>query len=110
MQTDTSTESDDTLYIDAISAALADEMRADPSVVLMGQDIAGHGGAFKITRGFLEEFGDQRVRNTPIAESGTIGIAIGSSMLGIKPVVEMQFADFISCGFNQIVNVAAKMY
>ncbi len=110
MQTDTSTESDDTLYVDAISAALADEMRADPDVVLMGQDIAGHGGAFKITRGVLEEFGDQRVRNTPIAESGTIGIAIGSSMLGIKPVVEMQFADFVSCGFNQIVNVAAKMY
>lgn len=98
------------LYIDAISTALSDEMHSDPSVVLMGQDIAGHGGAFKITKGFLEDFGDQRVRNTPIAESGTIGIATGAAMLGVKPVIEMQFADFISCGFNQVVNVAAKMF
>ncbi len=97
-------------YIDAISRALRDAMRADPSVILLGQDIAGHGGAFKITQGFLEEFGPKRVRNTPIAESGTIGIGVGAAMLGLKPVVEMQFADFISCGFNQTVNVAAKMF
>jgi len=104
------TADQEVLYIDAISTALSDEMHSDPSVVLMGQDIAGHGGAFKITKGFLEEFGDKRVRNTPIAESGTIGIATGAAMLGVKPVIEMQFADFISCGFNQVVNVAAKMF
>ncbi len=98
------------LYIDALSHALRDEMREDETVMLMGQDIAGHGGAFKITKGFLEEFGDSRVRNTPIAESGTIGIATGAAILGQRPVIEMQFADFISCGFNQLVNVAAKMY
>ncbi len=98
------------LYIEALSHALRDEMRHDPSVMLMGQDIAGHGGAFKITKGFLDEFGPQRVRNTPIAESGTIGIATGAAILGQRPVIEMQFADFISCGFNQLVNVAAKMY
>ena len=110
MPTDITTQSEDTLYIDAISKALQDEMRSDDSVVLMGQDIAGHGGAFKITRGFLDEFGEKRVRNTPIAESGTIGIATGAAMLGMRPVIEMQFADFISCGFNQLVNVAAKMF
>ncbi|MGE4619581.1 MAG: transketolase C-terminal domain-containing protein [Planctomycetota bacterium] len=108
MPTEITTE--DTLYIDAISKALLDEMRADDSVLLLGQDIAGHGGAFKITRGFLEEFGDKRVRNTPIAESGTIGIATGAALLGARPVIEMQFADFITCGFNQLVNVAAKMF
>ncbi len=97
-------------YVDAIHHALGDAMRADESVVLMGQDIAGHGGAFKITRGYLDEFGPNRVRNTPIAESGTIGIATGAAMLGLRPVIEMQFADFISCGFNQTVNVAAKMF
>ncbi|MEE2856636.1 MAG: transketolase C-terminal domain-containing protein [Planctomycetota bacterium] len=110
MPTDSSIDQTEVLFIDAISEALRDEMRADPSVVLMGQDIAGHGGAFKITRGFVDEFGDQRIRNTPIAESGTIGIATGAAMLGIKPVIEMQFADFISCGFNQLVNVSAKMF
>ncbi len=97
-------------YVDAIHHALGDAMRADESVVLMGQDIAGHGGAFKITRDYLDEFGPNRVRNTPIAESGTIGIATGAAMLGLRPVIEMQFADFISCGFNQTVNVAAKMF
>ena len=110
MPTESSIDQSEILYIDAISEALRDEMRTDPAVVLMGQDIAGHGGAFKITRGFLDEFGDQRIRNTPIAESGTIGIATGAAMLGTKPVIEMQFADFISCGFNQLVNVAAKMF
>jgi len=97
-------------YIDAISMALREEMRRDPAVFLMGQDIAEYGGAFKVTKGFLEEFGKKRVINTPISESGTIGIAVGAAILGRKPIVEMQFADFISCGFNQVVNVAAKMY
>ena len=97
-------------YLEAISRALLEEMRRDPQVLLLGQDIAEYGGAFKATRGFLEEFGRDRVINTPIAESGTIGIACGAALLGLRPVVEMQFADFISCGFNQAVNVVAKMY
>ncbi len=97
-------------FLEAISAALRDAMRTDPSVVLLGQDIAEYGGAFKVTRGFIEEFGRERVINTPIAESGMIGAAIGAAVLGLRPVVEMQFSDFVTCGFNQVVNVAAKMY
>jgi 2-oxoisovalerate dehydrogenase E1 component beta subunit len=97
-------------YIDALSRALREEMRRDPSVHLLGQDIAEYGGAFKVTKGFVEEFGEERVMNTPISESGTIGMAVGMALLGCRPVVEMQFADFISCGFNQVVNVAAKMH
>jgi len=97
-------------YLEAISAALRDEMRRDASVFLMGQDIAEYGGAFKVTKGFLEEFGPARVVNTPISESGTIGMAVGAALVGLRPVVEMQFADFVSCAFNQLVNVAAKMY
>jgi 2-oxoisovalerate dehydrogenase E1 component beta subunit len=97
-------------YLEAISRALRDEMRGDASVFLMGQDIAEFGGAFKVTRGFVEEFGAERVINTPISESGTIGMAAGAALLGGRPVVEMQFADFVSSGFNQVVNIAAKMY
>ncbi|HVR73222.1 MAG TPA: alpha-ketoacid dehydrogenase subunit beta [Planctomycetota bacterium] len=100
----------ETTYIDAISRALRDEMQVDPSVFIMGQDVAAYGGAFKATRGFLEEFGPERIFNTPIAESGTIGMAVGAALLGRRPVVEMQFADFITCCFNQVVNVAAKMF
>ena len=113
MPTDTQTAPEgatELSYVDAIHHALGDAMRADESVVLMGQDIAGHGGAFKITKGYVDEFGRDRVRNTPIAESGTIGIATGAALLGVRPVIEMQFADFITCGFNQTVNVAAKMF
>ncbi|MEM7263078.1 MAG: alpha-ketoacid dehydrogenase subunit beta [Planctomycetota bacterium] len=98
------------LYVDNISAALRDEMRDDESVYIMGQDVAEFGGAFNITTGFLDEFGPLRIFNTPIAESGTIGMAVGSAILGKRPIIEMQFADFISCGFNQLINVAAKMY
>ena len=90
--------------------ALRDELRRDESVFLMGQDIAAYGGAFKATRGFVEEFGPARIVNTPIAESGGVGMAVGSALLGRRPVVEMQFADFVSCAFNQVANVAAKMY
>jgi len=97
-------------YIDAISAALRDAMRDDERVLLLGQDIADFGGAFTVTRGFLEEFGADRVINTPIAESGPVGIAVGAALLGRRPVIEMQFADFVSCGFNQLVNVAAKFF
>jgi 2-oxoisovalerate dehydrogenase E1 component len=97
-------------YIDAISDALRLAMRRSDRVVLMGQDIAEYGGAFKVTRGFVEEFGKARVRNTPIIESGAIGAAMGLSLDGFTPMVEMQFGDFISCGLNQIVNNLAKTH
>jgi 2-oxoisovalerate dehydrogenase E1 component len=97
-------------YIDAIKAALHEQMHVEPKTVLMGQDIAEYGGAFKITDGFLEQFGKERVRNTPIVESSVIGCALGLALAGFKPMVEMQFADFISCGFNQIVNNLAKTH
>ena len=97
-------------YIDAISEALQIGMRRDHRIILMGQDIAEYGGAFKVTKGFVEEFSRARVRNTPIIESGVLGAALGLAIDGLVPVVEMQFGDFISCGFNQIVNNLAKTY
>jgi 2-oxoisovalerate dehydrogenase E1 component len=99
----------ETTYVDAINQALLEEMERDSSVVLMGQDIGVFEGAFRTTRGLHARW-PSRVLDTPIAESGTIGIAIGATLLGYRPVVEMQFGDFISCGFNQLVNVAAKLY
>jgi 2-oxoisovalerate dehydrogenase E1 component len=96
-------------YVEAIHQALAEEMERDGSVVLLGQDIGVFEGAFRVTRGLHERW-PERVLDTPIAESGTIGIAVGAAILGLKPVVEMQFADFVTCGFNQLVNVAAKLY
>jgi 2-oxoisovalerate dehydrogenase E1 component len=95
-------------YIDAISDGLREAMRADERVVLLGQDIAEYGGAFKVTAGFVEEFGRARVRNTPIIESGALGAALGLALDGFVPMVELQFGDFISCGFNQLVNNLAK--
>lgn len=97
-------------YIDAISDGLRQSMRKYDNLVLMGQDIAEYGGAFKITQGFVDEFGRGRVRNTPICESGVVGAAMGLALNGYKAVMEMQFADFVSCGFNQIVNNLAKTY
>jgi 2-oxoisovalerate dehydrogenase E1 component beta subunit len=97
-------------YLEAISQALREEMRRDPAVFLLGEDIGVFGGAFKITRGFLEEFGEERVIDTPIAESGFTGAACGAAIMGFRPVVEFQFADFFSCAFDQIVNFAAKCY
>lgn len=97
-------------YIDAISDALRQGMKKHDNLVLMGQDIAGYGGAFKITQGFVEEFGHERVRNTPICESGIVGAAMGLSINGYKSVVEMQFADFVTCAFNQTVNNLAKTH
>ena len=97
-------------YLQAISSALRDELRADNRVLLMGEDIGVFGGAFKVTDGFVEEFGPDRVMDTPLAESGIIGTAVGAAVVGMRPVCEMQFSDFISCGFDQLVNVAAKMY
>jgi len=97
-------------YIDAISDALRLSMRKYPNLVIMGQDIAEYGGAFKITQGFVEEFGKGRVRNTPICESAIVGAGMGLAVNGGKAVVEMQFADFVSSGFNQVVNNLAKTY
>jgi 2-oxoisovalerate dehydrogenase E1 component len=97
-------------YIDAISDALKQGMRKHPNLVIMGQDIAEYGGAFKITQGFVEEFGKARVRNTPICESGIMGAGMGLALNGYKAIVEMQFADFVTCGFNQIINNLAKTH
>jgi 2-oxoisovalerate dehydrogenase E1 component beta subunit len=97
-------------YLQAISDGLRTEMRQDERVLVMGEDIGVFGGAFKVTDGFIEEFGAGRVMDTPLAESGIIGTAVGAAVVGLRPVCEMQFADFISCGFDQLVNVAAKMH
>jgi 2-oxoisovalerate dehydrogenase E1 component len=97
-------------YIDAISDGLRQGMRKHDNLVFMGQDIAEYGGAFKITQGFVEEFGRERVRNTPICESGIVGAAMGLSINGYKSVVEMQFADFVTCAFNQVINNLAKTH
>lgn len=97
-------------YLDAISEGLRESMRKHDNLVIMGQDIAEYGGAFKITEGFVEQFGKARVRNTPICESAIVGAGLGLSINGYKAVVEMQFADFVSCGFNQIVNNLAKTH
>jgi 2-oxoisovalerate dehydrogenase E1 component beta subunit len=95
-------------YLEAISLALDEEMTRDERVFLMGEDIGTYGGAFRITEGFLEKYGEWRVLDTPLAESGFVGAAIGAAMMGLRPIVEMQFADFISCAFDQITEVAAK--
>jgi pyruvate/2-oxoglutarate/acetoin dehydrogenase E1 component len=95
-------------YLQAISDGLRSEMREDDRVFLMGEDIGVFGGAFKVTDGFIDEFGPARVMDTPLAESGIVGTAVGASVVGMRPVCEMQFADFISCGFDQLVNVAGK--
>ena len=98
-------------YIAAISDALRVEMRRDPDVLLLGEDIAGEfGGAFKVTKGFSEEFGDRRVINMPLAELGFVGMATGMALMGLRPVVEMQFADFISTAFDSIVQFAATTH
>jgi 2-oxoisovalerate dehydrogenase E1 component beta subunit len=97
-------------YLQAISDAMRQEMRNDERVLVMGEDIGVFGGAFKVTDGFVDEFGASRVMDTPLAESGIVGTAVGAAVVGLRPIAEMQFADFISCGFDQLVNVAAKMY
>ncbi len=97
-----------TTYLEAIREGLWEEMERDPDVFLVGEDIGVYGGAFKVTAGFIEHFGERRVVDTPISESGIVGAAIGAGLMGLRPVAEMQFADFISCGFDQIVNFAAK--
>jgi 2-oxoisovalerate dehydrogenase E1 component len=100
----------DKRFIDAISEGLKQSMERYPDLVLMGQDIADYGGVFKITEGFVAEFGKARVRNTPLCESAIVGIGLGLSIKKKKSMVEMQFADFVTCGFNQIVNNLAKSH
>lgn len=97
-------------YLEALRAALIDELEERPNLFLIGEDIGTYGGAFKLTDGLLERFGSKRVIDTPIAEGGIIGSAIGAALMGMRPVVEMQFMDFISCGFNQLTNFAAKCH
>ena len=96
-------------FIDAIQEALIQSMERYPDLILMGQDIAEYGGAFKVTEGLLEKFGKERVRNTPLCESAILGASLGLSISGMKAMVEMQFADFVTCGFNQIINNLAKI-
>ena len=95
-------------YLEAIRQGIFEEMERDPQVFCLGEDIGVYGGAFKVTQGLLDRFGERRVVDTPISESAIVVAAIGASFLGMRPVAEMQFADFISCGFDQIVNYAAK--
>ncbi len=100
----------DKRFVDAIKEALHQSMKAHDNLIIMGQDIAEYGGAFKITEGFVEEFGKERVRNTPICESAIVGAALGLSLEGYKGLMEMQFADFVTVGFNQVVNNLAKIH
>ncbi|RCK77708.1 MAG: Branched-chain alpha-keto acid dehydrogenase, E1 component, beta subunit [Ignavibacteriae bacterium] len=97
-------------YIEAISKGMWEEMERDESVFLLGEDIGTYGGAFKATKGFLEKFGEKRVIDTVIAESAIVGAAIGAALAGLKPIAEMQFADFVTNAFTQLVNNAAKTY
>jgi len=95
-------------YSQAICSALREELARDERVYLLGEDIAGYGGAFRVTRGLVEEFGGERVRNTPISENSIVGVAVGSAMLGMRPVVEIMFMDFITLAIDQLFNHAAK--
>ena len=97
-------------YLEAIRQGLWEEMERDPSVFVLGEDIGAYGGAFKVTAGMLEKFGADQVIDTPICESAIVGAAIGAALMGMRPVAEMQFMDFIASGFDQIVNMAAKMH
>ncbi len=97
-----------TTYVEAIRQGIWEEMARDESVFVLGEDVGAYGGAFKVTAGLLDEFGEDRVIDTPISESAIVGAAIGAAMMGMRPIAEMQFADFISCAFDQITNFAAK--
>src|SRR2546422_3160894 len=96
-------------YLEAIREALVEEMRRDPKLFVLGEDVGPYGGAFGVTQGLYDEFGESRVVDTPISESAIVGISIGAALRGYRPVAEMQFADFISCAFDQIVNQAATL-
>ena len=95
-------------YLEAIRQAMDEEMARDSRVFILGEDVGSYGGAFRVTQGFLEKYGPERIIDTPISETGLIGAAIGAALFGMRPIAELQFIDFIACGFNQIVNYAAK--
>jgi len=97
-------------YLQAISDGLRDEMRRDPRVFLLGEDIGVYGGAFKVTQGFQAEFGEDRVIDSPLSETAIVGACTGAALMGMRPVCEMQFSDFISCAFDQLTTVAAKQH
>jgi 2-oxoisovalerate dehydrogenase E1 component beta subunit len=97
-------------YLEAISQAIREEMLRDEAVFLLGEDVGTYGGAFKVSAGLLEEFGPERVIDTPMSETAIIGSAVGAALMGMRPIAEMQFIDFITCGFDQIINMASKMY
>ncbi|WP_214370712.1 alpha-ketoacid dehydrogenase subunit beta [Pseudonocardia sp. H11422] len=108
MPTDTATGNSEATYLEAVAAALDSEMERDPDVFILGEDVGQFGGAFKVTKGFLDKYGPRRVVDTPIAETGFTGLAAGAALVGLRPVVEFQFADFISCAFDPIINVMAR--
>jgi 2-oxoisovalerate dehydrogenase E1 component beta subunit len=97
-------------YLEAIHQGIWEEMERDPNVFLLGEDIGVYGGAFKVTDGMLARFGEERVIDTPVSESAIVGAAVGAALMGMRPVAEMQFMDFAACGFDQIVNMAAKIH
>src|ERR1700682_3842904 len=97
-------------YLEAIRQGISEEMERDPAVFCLGEDIGIYGGAFKVTDGFIDRFGPDRVIDTPIAESAIVGAAFGSALTGMRPVVEFQFMDFIGCAFNQLVYMGAKAH
>jgi pyruvate dehydrogenase E1 component beta subunit len=96
-------------YLEAVREALMQEMRRDPEVFLIGEDIGVYGGAFGVTRGMLEEFGPERIRDTPISEAAIAGAATGAALMGMRPVMEIMFMDFLTISMNQLVNQAAKI-
>jgi 2-oxoisovalerate dehydrogenase E1 component beta subunit len=100
----------ETTYLDAIKRGMREEMQRDERVYILGEDVGAYGGAFKLTAGLLDEFGPLRVIDTPLSESAIVGAAVGSALMGQRPIAEMQFMDFIACGFDQIVNMAAKLH
>jgi 2-oxoisovalerate dehydrogenase E1 component beta subunit len=95
-------------YLEAIRLAMLEEMERDDRVFILGEDVGTYGGAFRVTAGFLERFGEARVIDTPLSETAIVGAAVGAALMGMRPIAEMQFIDFIACAFNQIVNYAAK--
>ena len=97
-------------YLEAIREGLAEEMARDENVVCLGEDSGAYGGAFKVTEGLMERFGERRVIDTPISEAAIVGAAAGAAHMGMRPVCEMQFSDFVSCAFDQLVTVAAKQH
>ena len=96
-------------YLEAVREAMSQEMRQNEDVFILGEDIGVYGGAFGVTRGMIEEFGPERIRNTPISESGIAGAAVGAALTGMRPILELQFSDFITIAMDQMVNQAAKI-